>query len=188
MTAPANRRNIISRLKTCPLDAVLAEVRRLPPRQTISPLIAALYHESATIRWHTVSALGAVVAALAEEDLEAARTVMRRLMWSLNAESGSIGWGAPEAMAEIMAGHGGLAEEYAYALVAYMREDGPYLEHPSLQRGLMWGVGRLAAARPDLLNQWKAPVYLAPYLDADDPEVRGLAARAAGILKAAWVK
>jgi hypothetical protein len=188
MTVPAYRRTIISLLKTCPLEAVLAEVLRLPPRRAISPLIAALFHESAIVKWHAVSALGVAVAALAEEDREAARTVMRRLMWSLNDESGSIGWGAPEAMAEIMAGHDGLAEEYAYALVSYMREDGFYLELPALQRGLMWGVGCLAAARPDLLEKWEAPVYLLPYLDSDDPEVRGLAARAAGILRANGAK
>jgi hypothetical protein len=183
MTIPADKRNIISWLKNSPLAEVLAEVRRIPARQAISPLIVALFHECATVKWHAVSALGAVVAALAAEDREAARTVMRRLMWSLNDESGSIGWGAPEALAEIMAGHDGLAEEYAYALVAYMREDGFYLGLPLLQRGLMWGVGRLAAVRPDLLKKWEAPVYLPPYLDSDDPEVRGLAARAAGILR-----
>jgi len=34
-------------------------------------------------------------------------------MWSLNDESGGIGWGAPEAMGAIMARHTGLADEYA---------------------------------------------------------------------------
>jgi hypothetical protein len=177
------KRRISSRLKMEPLDAILDEVRRLPPRQAISPLIAGLCNADGNVRWHAVSALGVVMALLAKEDMEAARNIMRRLMWSLNDESGSIGWGVPEAMAEIMASHDGLAEEYAHILVAYMREDGCYLELPPLQRGLMWGVGRLAGARPDLLKKCEVPACLLPYLDSEDPEVRGLAARALGILR-----
>ncbi len=46
---------------------------------------------------------------------------MHRLMWSLNDESGSIGWGVPEAVAEIMANHDGAAEKYAYILVCLRR-------------------------------------------------------------------
>ena len=105
MTASALKRKIISMLKTEPLDRVMAEVRRLSPRQAVSPLIAALSHAGGNVKWHAVSALGLVMAALATEDMEAARNIMRRLMWSLNDESGNMGWGIPEAMAEIMANH-----------------------------------------------------------------------------------
>jgi HEAT repeat protein len=184
MTAKDFKRGIMSCLKTGSLDTVLFEVLRFPPRQAVSPLIARLFDKGDIIRWHAVSALGVVMAELAKEEMDAARNVMRRLMWSLNDGSGSVGWGGPEAMAESMANHQGLAEEYAHILVAYMREDGLYLEFPPLQRGLMWGVGRLAEVRPDLLRRWEAPVYLFPYLDSEDPEVRGLAARAVGILRA----
>jgi len=188
MTVAAFKKRIISRLKMEPLDAVLAEVRRLPPRQAVSPLIAGLFNADGYVKWHAVSALGAVMTLLAKEDMEAARNIMRRLMWSLNDESGNIGWGVPEAMAEIMANHDGLAEEYAHILIAYMREDGSYLKLTPLQRGLMWGIGRLAEARRDLLEKWEAPAYLLPYLDSEDPEVRGLAARALGILQVEGAK
>jgi len=110
--------------------------------------------------------------------------VMRRFMWSLNDESGGIGWGAPEAMGEIMACHEGLAREYAHILVAYMREEGFFLELEMLQRGLMWGLGRLAQVRPSLLRDKNAAAFLLPYLDSNDAVVRGLAARALGLLQA----
>jgi hypothetical protein len=109
---------------------------------------------------------------------------MRRFMWSLNDESGGIGWGAPEAMGEIMAVNDRLAEEYGHMLVAYMREDGFYLELPQLQQGLMWGLSRFAMVKPDLLKAKNAPSYLLPYLDSPDSIVRGLAAWALGLLHA----
>ena len=105
-------------------------------------------------------------------------------MWSLNDESGGIGWGAPEAMGEVMACHNGLAQEYGHILVAYMREDGYYLELEQLQRGLMWGLGRLAQARPSLLKERNAATYLQSYLESNDTSVRGLAAWALGLLQA----
>jgi HEAT repeat protein len=178
-----SKKSILSCLEKEPLDAVLAAVRQWPPRRMVSPLIGCLFHGDERIKWHAVSALGAVVADLAESDREAARTVIRRLMWSLNDESGSIGWGAPETLAEIMAGHEGLAGEYGPILVSYMRPGGCYLELPTLQRGLMWGMGRMAGARPGLLKEADAPALLPPYLDSEDAEVRGLAARALGLLR-----
>jgi hypothetical protein len=124
------------------------------------------------------------MADLADKDMEAARVVMRRFMWSLNDESGGIGWGAPEAMGEIMAGHDKLADEYGHMLVAYMREDGFYLELPQLQQGLMWGLARLTIAKPDLLKAKNVVAYLLPYLDSHDSTVRGLAAWTLGLLHA----
>ena len=182
-STPMNKESLLACLAGEPLAAVLDGIRQWPPRRAVSPLIGCLFNEDDRIRWHAVSALGAVVASLAETDGEAARTVMRRLMWSLNDESGSIGWGAPEALAEIMACHRGLAEGYGRILVAYMRRDGCYLELSALQRGLMWGLGRLAGTVPGLLVEWGAPACLLPYLDSEDPAVRGLAARALGLLR-----
>lgn len=178
-----SRESILSCLEQEPLAAVLAGITQWPPKKAVSPLLGSLYQGDARIRWHAVSALGAVVAALAEEDREAARTVVRRLTWSLNDESGGVGWGAPEALAEILAGHEELAREYGHILISYMRPGGSYLEHPALQRGLMWGMGRVVQIRPSLLAEAGVPALLTPYLDSPDPEVRGLAARALGLLR-----
>ncbi|HID31456.1 MAG TPA: HEAT repeat domain-containing protein, partial [Desulfobacterales bacterium] len=117
--------------------------------------------------------MGAVVANLAEKDMESARVVMRRLMWSLNDESGGIGWGAPEAMGEIIASHEGLAKEYVSVLISYVREDGNFLEYEALQRGAIWGVGRVAQARPELVQN--AVPHLVLFLESPDAAVRGLA-------------
>ncbi|MDP3430251.1 MAG: hypothetical protein Q8R89_07980, partial [Desulfomicrobium sp.] len=68
-------------------------------QQAVAPLFSALCNPSALIRWRAVTGFGIVVAALAAKTPEKARVVMRRFIWSLNDESGGIGWGAPEAMA-----------------------------------------------------------------------------------------
>lgn len=116
---------------------------------------------------------------------------MRRFLWSLNDESGGIGWGAPEAMAESMYHHDRLCDEYIHMLISYMLPDGPlehqdgnFLELPELQRGLLWGIGRLAEKRSPLLLAREVVPGLLPYLSSTDAAVRGLAARALGLLKA----
>lgn len=165
-----------------PRGEVVAALAPLPRSQVLKALFAALCHHDPQLHWRAVSVMGPVVAALADHDLEAARVVMRRFMWSLNDESGGIGWGIPEAMGECLAQHEQLAEEYSHILVSFMREDGFYLEYPPLQQGLMWGLGRLAEVRPRLLRRRGAHRYLPSYLDSPDPVVCGLAARALGLL------
>jgi hypothetical protein len=178
------KRRISKLLESSDIEAVIHELRQLPASRVINPLIGALCSSNETVRWHAITALGPIVADLADHDMEAARVVMRRFMWSLNDESGGIGWGAPEAMAEIMAVHDRLAEEYGHMLVAYMREDGFYLELPQLQQGLMWGLSRFAMVKPDLLKAKNVIIYLLPYLNSPDSTVRGLAAWALGLLHA----
>ena len=168
------------------LDAALVDVTALPARQAINPLIGCFCHRDVLLRWRAITATGMLVAHLAQTDMESARVIVRRLMWSLNDESGGIGWGAPEAMGEIMARHQRLAKEYACILASYLNEDGNYLELPALQEGALWGAGRLAHARPEELAD--LPPLLAPFLTAPAPAQRGLAAWIAGALGASSLK
>lgn len=164
----------------------LEELLRLPRNQVVNPLISFLLHKNELVRWRAVIAIGAVVAALANEDTERARIIMRRFMWTLNDESGGIGWGAPESMAEIMVRNENLAKEYAPVLVSYLNPDGNYLEYEPLQRGLLWGLVRLAQVRPELVSG--AAPFVEAYLDSGDSTVRGLASLAAGMLMVEGVR
>jgi len=103
-------------------------------------------------------------------------------MWMLNDESGSSGWGAPEAMAEMMACHEGLASEYLPIFISYMDPEKNYLENPALQQDLLRGLARLAQHRPGLLNVFGTSQYLKAYLESEDPIIRDLAKQAADIL------
>ncbi len=147
----------------------------IAPKKMINALLCFLFETSEVIRWRAVRGVGITVSAIAEKALEPGRTIMRRLIWSLNDESGGIGWGAPEAMGEIMAENEALAREYYRILVSYIDENGNLLENDELERGVMWGIDRLSQKRPELLREWTGPVVA--QLKSPDPVKRGLALR-----------
>ncbi|WP_319523352.1 DVU0298 family protein [uncultured Desulfosarcina sp.] len=159
-------------------EAALASIRQIPGRQAVNPLFSFFYSGEERLRWRAVAAMGVVVSHLADTSMESARVVMRRLMWNLNDESGGIGWGSPEAMGEITACHEGLANEFSNVLISYIDPQGNFLEHELLQRGSLWGVGRLAHARPLLAKP--ACSFLPAFYEAPDPYLRGTAIWASG--------
>lgn len=176
------KQEILHILGTDDLRGIKRDLAPYSSNEIIHPLFSALCSVTEMVKWHAVTAFGWVVPAMANDDLESARIVMRRFLWSLNDESGGIGWGAPEAMAEIMALDERLADEYLHMLISYTRDDGPelfqdgnYLELPLLQRGLLWGIGRLCLARKDRMQQFCLGRDLQPYLTSADGPVRGLA-------------
>lgn len=189
MSSRQIKQEVLTLLATEDLEHINQEISRYSEKELVNPLFSALSRPEELVRWHAISVFGQVVPRLADQDMEAARIVMRRFLWSLNDESGGIGWGAPEAMAEIMLHHDRLAAEYLHMLLSYLRPDGPlahqdgnFLELPALQRGLLWGIGRLAAGRATELVKRGVIADLTPYLLAEDGGVRGMAAWALGHL------
>lgn len=162
-------------------EDALDRLTDLPLQRIVNPLFGFLLDREELIRWRAVSAMGQVVSAMADVDMESARVIMRRLMWQLNDESGGIGWGVPEAMGEIMAKHEKPAMEYANILMSYACVRQNFLEHEVLQRGLLWGIGRLAEVRPERLVGVNADIM--PFLDSADAVHRGYAAWALGNLR-----
>ncbi|WP_146164770.1 DVU0298 family protein [Desulfonatronum sp. SC1] len=148
----------------------------LPLRKVLGPLFSLLLAPVPLLKWRAVSAFGVTVSRLAEQDLESARVVMRRLMWNLNEESGAIGWGAPESMGESLARCSRLAVEFNRILISYAQEpasgDGNYLDHEPLRRGVYWGMARLAEKQPDLVQQGRSTFL--ELLKDEDAEKRAL--------------
>jgi hypothetical protein len=171
------KRNVLKLLQQENPDRCISELIRLPARRVVNPLFSFLCSPDELVKWRAVSAMGAVLANLAEINLESARVVMRRFIWQLNDESGGIGWGCPEAMGDAMACSSVLADEYGCILISYIRPEGNFLEHEILQRGAIWGVGRLAHRRPELFSG--CGHLLLPYLQSSDITLRGLAVWAA---------
>ena len=195
MSSRAVKEQILTLLAKEDLAASREALNRLPAEKVVHALFSAICREQPAVRWNAVTCMGDAVARIAADNLEAARIIMRRFMWSLNDESGGIGWGAPECLAESMCRNERLAIEYAHMLVSYSCEDGDelcqqgnFIEHPLLQRGVVWGIGRLAGCAPAVFRQLGVGADLGRYLEAEDPELRGLAALAAGRLQEATLR
>ena len=177
----ALRQRVLHHLTSVPPDQLPAALHPVPLRRAVNPLFSFLFHKDNKIKWAAVTAMGNIVSCLASEDMESARVIIRRLMWNLNDESGGIGWGSPEAMGEILASYENLAREYAPILISYAREDGNFQENEIMQRGVLWGIGRLASRFP--LFTREASTYIIPFLSSPDASVRAHAAWVCGILR-----
>jgi len=169
-------------LRSKDLDQTLDALLKRPPMPIINTLFSLFLNPEPLIRWRAITAMGGMVARLAEADLESARVVLRRMIWQLNDESGGIGWGCPEAMGEVLARDRRLAAEFAHILTSYVREDANFLEYEPLRAGAVWAIGRVAQERPGSMKG--AASHLLPALKAKEPALRGMAVWALGHLRA----
>ena len=174
------RRRVRRLLEAGDFEASLEEIKALPPEKALKHLQAGLPAAQPLIKWRAVTALGRVVQGLAARDLEVAREFLRRLLWSLNEESGAVPWGVAEALGEILANSPELAQEYANLQLSYIWPQGNFIEFGPLLAGAVWGVGRLASAHPVLARERGALERLLPLLDWPDASVRGAAAWSLG--------
>ena len=176
------KKEVFDLLKSPDFVKRLDPLKDVPLHKTLNHLFSALCSEDEEVKWHAVTAMGILVAPLAGTDSEGARNILRRMLWSLNEESGGIGWGIPEALGEILARDENLAREFAPLLVSYIQPGGNFLEFEPLQRGALWAVGRVARTFPGLLQSLEAGDSLLPFLESKDSGVRGLAAWSLGPL------
>jgi hypothetical protein len=177
-----SRKEIFDLLKSADFLEQLESLKDAPLHKTLSHLFSALCNEDEEVKWHAVTAMGILVAPLGGTDLEGARTILRRMLWSLNEESGGIGWGMPEALGEILARDENLAREFSPILVSYIQPGDNFLEFEPLQRGALWAVGRVARTFPGLFQSLGTGHSLLPFLQSMDSGIRGLAAWALGPL------
>lgn len=147
------KREVLKFLEQDDFEKNLKDVHQFPPLKVVNALFSFLVNTNQTIKKNTVIALGEVVSRLAEEDIESARIVMRRLMLSVTEESGGIGWNTPEAMGEIMARSEQLANEYHKILISYTIGGGNELDFEGLQKSVIAGLKRLAEVHPNMVKE-----------------------------------
>ena len=136
-------------------------------RRALRALVSLLYDPDELVRWRAVSALGH----LAGAHPELARPLVTRLVWTLNDESGGIGWMSAPALGEIGRHAPQLLSQCVRPLVRY-------LDEPFLLPGALWAIGRLAPAYPAETQEVVPEVSLR--CAAADPAVRAHAAFALG--------
>lgn len=137
--------------------------------------VALLYEQDELLCWRAIEAIGRVAGVIAEADLEPVRTLIRRLLWSMNDESGTLGWRSPEAIGEILVNVPRLIDEFGVLLPAFLWEE-PF------ERGTHWAVARVARLRPEIYADRVDD--LTRSLGAEDPYIRGCAVLALGVLGA----
>lgn len=125
------------------------------------------YHPYGLERWRAIEALGHISAAMAKENPEGVREILRRQLWAMNDESGTASWSAPEAIGEIIYHNPEMFREYISIVVHASEEE-------IFHRGIAWALGRIAQRRPDLVDQY-IPL-LREFLSHPKPDVRGHAA------------
>ena len=139
-------------LKQDDFEINLREIHKFEAKKLVNALFSFLCSTDKKIKDRTITAMGEVVAKIAKDDVKFARTVMRRLMLSLTEESGGIGWGAPEAMGEIMTRNKKMAEEYHKILISYTLGGGNELDFEELQKDVIAGLKRLSRVHPELVE------------------------------------
>jgi hypothetical protein len=149
------KREVLELLEQNDFEANIQKIHKYDERKLVNALFSFLCSTDKKIKEHAVTALGEVVSKIAEDDIEFARIIMRRLMLNLNDESGGIGWGAPEAMGEIMARSERLAEEFHKILISYTIGGGNELDFEELQKDVIAGIRRLSVVRPHLVEEVK---------------------------------
>ena len=122
-------------------------------------------------KWRAAWCLGRACAVLAESRMEAGRNIVRRFLWSLNEESGGVGWGIPEALGCVLAQSPALGREFARILISFALDTGKsdnYIDHAPLRLGVFWAIGHVASAMP---APWfpALPALIQGLVDPDSP-------------------
>ena len=138
-------------------------------------LLQFLYDPHDPIHWRALEGLGHV----AHGHPRQVQKLISRLLWLLNEDSGSFGWGAAAALGEI-----GRHELSVVAEIVPMFCG--FLEESFSRAPMLWGIGRLAEVHPEALDE-VCPFMLACLTD-NDPQIRGLSAWALGKLQAREAK
>jgi len=168
---PVDSHALRERLNALLQEADFAGITRLAARErmVVRLLLQYLYDPGDLLYWRALEGLGHVAAAHPHQ----VQKVIGRLLWLLNEDSASVGWGAAAALGEIGRHNLRIVEDIIPMFCGFLEE--------SFSRApMLWGVGRLAEVHPEALTE-VAPFVL-PCLEDADPQVRALAAWCAGRL------
>lgn len=135
-------------------------------RSPLRLLLPLLHDEDLLIQHRAVEALGLLAAQKAPTDLDYVRILIRRLLWTMNDESGNYVRMAPQAVGEILANARPLIAEFRSTLFTFIDED-------SFQRGVHWACARIAEIEPAVLEKYSD--RLAQSLADSDPYIRAYA-------------
>ena len=130
-------------------------------------LMQYFYDPGDLLHWRALEGLGHVAASFPEQ----VGKLINRLLYLLNEDSGSTGWGAAAALGEIGRHQVPLVQEIIPMFIGF-------LEERFSQEPMLWGVGRLAEVHPELLEEVMPAIVT--FLTNPRPQLRALAAWSLG--------
>jgi len=142
-------------------------------KQTWKAVQRSLYSTNEDILWPAIEISAMTVKHWWDEGKEEkVREYIRVLFWSLNDESGGIGWNAPQTIAEIIVLIPDLIDPYGSMMIDRT------MEEPLLVPSSMWAIGRMGQRIKPAVSFFQELVL--HHLTSDDPEILGLTAWAMG--------
>jgi len=132
-----------------------------------------LYTSDENLSWPTIEAIARIMRIWWQAgEEEKVREYIRGLFWSLNDESGGIGWNSPQTIAEIIVLIPELIDPYGSMMIDRTME-----ESLLVQNGL-WAIGRLGKPIESAVVFFQGIIMRS--FSSDDPQTLGLAAWAMG--------
>ncbi len=147
-------------------------------KNRLSTLLSLSYTTDNNTRFKVIKAAGYAVSVISAQELDFVRTVISNLLWSLNDDSGSIGWSSPELLGEIISKRMDLFKEYVPLVISLLK-----IKETYFRPGVLWAMGRIAAIEPSHIKPY-AP-YINMYLADPLTETRGYAVWCLGQIGAA---
>jgi len=86
-------------------------------------LMSLLFDKERLICWRAAEGLGLVCGMEYDRDKEGVRQILRRLFWTMNDESGNLGWYSPQAIGEILYNTPELMDEFGVMLASFVIEE-----------------------------------------------------------------
>jgi hypothetical protein len=132
-----------------------------------------LYDLDERLRWPAIETVAKVMKNWWDSGKEEkVRIYIRTLFWSMNDESGGIGWSSPQTVAEIIVNNPVLIDPYGSMMIAHC------IDEPLLLKGCFWGIGRMGGLIRESIKFFQDKIL--EVLSNDDVEVLGIAAWAMG--------
>lgn len=137
----------------------------------VTILLQMLFDPDSLLHWRATEAIGY----LAKIEPKRIKEIIPRLLWSLNEDSASFGWGAAAVLGEIGKNNYTIVEDIILMLFNFLEED-------FSREGMLWGLGRLGQSQPQVVLE--AAPRIQACLEDPNPQVRTYAAWSLGIIGA----
>lgn len=135
-----------------------------------------LYEPTPGANFRIAWMIGQVCGRVATREPGAVADLLHRL-FEASADSAASSWGMVEAIGAIIAGRADIYGAFTRHLFNFMGD-------PGTREGVLWGLGEIAAVKPDLIRK-STPFYsLFPVLNHENPQLRALTLRLLGRIAA----